>query len=385
MKRPQIKARKYPHSKTHPWQVDLRAFGKGRKFFKTEAEAKDEARKQKRLVENRSWQAIGLEPQEMNAIISAKQRLAEYDKTITNAADFLIEHLSRVRQHGKTVVQLSAELLDAKQKANRSEIYLRDLRHLLTGASPFSCAFGQRPIASITVEELDAWLQAQPGSLKTRANLRQNISVLFGYAVKRRILDSNPVTHTEKPKLPDNPPEIFTVDQLRSLLETAQRKEPSVLPMLAIGCFAGVRDAELRRMHWEEIDLLRAHIEIKSAKAKSARRRIIPIQPNLAAWLRPYSEMEGPLVPVGAREAVERVRKAAKLTHWPNNGLRHSFASYRLAAIGDAPKVAHELGHASTVMLYNTYREVVRPEDAERYWKIEPAAESANVVSFAKA
>jgi hypothetical protein len=32
-------------------------------------------------------------------------------------------------------------------------------------------------------------------------------------------------------------------------------------------------------------------------------------------------------------------------------------------------------------MLYSTYREVVRPEEAERYWKIEPAAE-ANVVDF---
>jgi hypothetical protein len=33
-------------------------------------------------------------------------------------------------------------------------------------------------------------------------------------------------------------------------------------------------------------------------------------------------------------------------------------------------------------MLFSTYREVVRPEEAERYWKIKPAAETANVVAF---
>jgi integrase len=77
------------------------------------------------------------------------------------------------------------------------------------------------------------------------------------------------------------------------------------------------------------------------------------------------------------------VRKEADLARWPKNGLRHSFASYRLAACHDAPRVAAELGHTSPQMLYSTYREVVRPEEAERYWKIEPVAEAKNVVAFA--
>jgi hypothetical protein len=65
-----------------------------------------------------------------------------------------------------------------------------------------------------------------------------------------------------------------------------------------------------------------------------------------------------------------------------NNGLRHSFASYRLAAIHDAPRVASELGLRTPQLLYNTYRELVLPQEAERYWKIEPDTETANVVAF---
>ena len=68
--------------------------------------------------------------------------------------------------------------------------------------------------------------------------------------------------------------------------------------------------------------------------------------------------------------------------HWPVNGLRHSYASYRLASIHDAPRVASELGHTSPQMLYSTYREVVLPEEAERFWKLVPDVKAKNVVSF---
>jgi integrase len=260
-----------------------------------------------------------------------------------------------------------------------SAAYLADLRKRLTH---FCRDFGKQPVAGITVEEIDNWLRDLKLSPKSRANYRANIGVLFSYAVNRRMLDSNPVTFTAKPKLPDNPPEIFAVDQLRALLEAANRVVPDVLPMLAIGAFAGVRDAELKRLDWHEVELLRGHIEIKGAKAKSARRRIIPIQPNLAAWLQPYSGFSGRVVPEGARKKLERARKAAKLSTWPGNGLRHSFASYRLAITHDAPRVASELGHTSPKMLYSTYRELVLPDEAERYWKIEPKGEVQNVVAF---
>ena len=76
------------------------------------------------------------------------------------------------------------------------------------------------------------------------------------------------------------------------------------------------------------------------------------------------------------------MRKAAKLARWPKNGLRHGYASYRLAATHDAPRVAAELGHTSPQMLYSTYREVVLPQEADRYWNLVPEVKAANVVAF---
>jgi integrase len=379
MKKPVLKVRTYKHSSTHPFLLDLRAYGKKRMFFKTRSEADAERRRQHTLLERHSREAIGLSQREMSDFIEAKRKLAGYGETISEAVKFRVDHLERVRKCKTTVAELVTELLEAKRKDGRSEIYVRDLRNIL---AVFCQDFGKRPIAGITVEELEKWLRALPGSPKTRANFRANISVLFGHAARLRMIDFNPALHTSKPKLSENPPEIFTVDELRSLLETASKVAPDVLPMLAIGAFAGVRDAEIKRLDWHEIDLVRGHIEIKGAKAKSARRRIIPIQPNLAAWLRPYSEKKGRLIPEGYRSSLERVRKEAGLARWPNNGLRHSFASYRLAATSNAPLVASELGHTSPVMLFNTYREVVLPSEAERYWNIVPEAKAENVLSF---
>jgi integrase len=380
MRRPSFKVHEYKHSKTHKFYINLKAFGKGRRFFKTKSEAEAEALRQKTLLERHGREAVALSKGELSEFITAKQKLAEYGETISDAVKFRVDYLERVRRHGITVAQLTDEVLQAKRRDGRSEVYLRDLRHRL---GKFVQDFGNRPIAGITVDELDNWLRALPLSPQSRINYRTVIGSLFSHAESRGIIERNPIPRTAKPRLIDSPPEIFRVDELRALLESATSIAPDVLPALAIGAFAGLRDAEIKRLDWNEVDLARGHIEVKAAKAKSARRRLVPIQPNLTAWLQPYSGMTGQVVPEAARGKLERVRKAAGLTRWPKNGLRHSFASYRLAAIHDAPRVAAELGHTSPHLLYSTYRELVLPHEAERYWKIEPqSSESKNVVAF---
>jgi hypothetical protein len=57
-----------------------------------------------------------------------------------------------------------------------------------------------------------------------------------------------------------------------------------------------------------------------------------------------------------------------------------SFASYHLAKFQDAPRTALDLGHVSPRTVFNHYREIVTPEEAERYWNIFPAKKAENVV-----
>jgi integrase len=380
VKKPKLTVLPYKHHPKYKFVLDLRAFGSGRKFFKTRVEAEAERMRQKTLRERNAQNLVGASRDVLSDINESIRKLATYEKTIPEAVAFYIDHLERIRRCKVTFKELAEEVVEAKRRDGMSKLYLTDLRKRL---GRFTGDFGDRPIAGITVEEIDDWLRALPLAPKSRANYRANLGVVFSYASRRRILDFNPVLHTAKPKLLDNPPEIFKVDELRELLEAANRTMPDALPMLAIGAFAGLRDAEIKRLDWSEVDLVRGYIEVKAQKAKSARRRIVPIQPNLSAWLRPYSSRQGCVAPSGNRKKLDRVRTAARLAKWPRNGLRHSYASYRLAAIHDAPRVASELGHTSPAMLYNTYREVVRPDEAELFWQITPATEAVNVVEFA--
>jgi integrase len=237
-------------------------------------------------------------------------------------------------------------------------------------------------VAAISSREISNWLRCVDGSPKTRANFRQNISVLFGYAADESMIDVNPVLRVKKPKLVDKSPEIFSVDELSALLRAAITVAPDVVPLLAIGGFAGLRESEIKRLDWAEVNLQRNYIEVKADKAKTAKRRIIRSQPNLAQWLAPHGARSGTVAPVNARKKLDRVRKAAPLLRWSKNGLRHSFASYRLAATNDTATVATELGHSTSQMLYSTYREVVLPEEAERYWSIVPVSPLGNVIEF---
>jgi integrase len=379
MKKAKLAVLPYLHHPKYKFVLDLRAFGKGRKFFKTRAEADAEAMRQRTLLERHSREAIGLSPREMSDFITAKSKLADYNETITDAVKFRVDYLERVRRCKVTVSQLADEVLEAKRRDGMSKDYLRDLRSRF---ARFCSDFGNQPVAAITVEEIDNWLRDLPLSPQSRVNYRSVVGVLFSHATKRGLIDVNPITRTAKPKRVNTAPEIFTVDELDALLSAGSRTAPDVVPMLAIGAFAGLREAEIQRLDWSEVDLTRGHIEVKAAKAKSARRRIIPIQPNLAEWLNPYAPMKGSVVPEGARGKLDRVRKAAGLASWPQNGLRHSYASYRLAEIHDAPRVAAELGHTTPQMLYSTYREVVLPEEAGRFWKLVPEAKAKNVLSF---
>jgi integrase len=379
MRRPTLAVLPYRHSNTHRYYLDLRPFGQGRKFFKTKAEAEAERLRQITTLERHGREAVGLPPHELSAIVQARKKLATHGRTLMEAAEFYLDYLERIRRCNVTVTELSHEVVEAKRKDGRAPMYVADLKKRL---ARFCADFGERRIAGITVEELDNWLRNLDCGPKSRANFRANVGVMFSYAERRRVIDSNPVLRTAQPKLVDKPPEIFAVDELEALLNAAAARALDVVPMLAIGAFAGVREAEIKRLNWSEVDQRRGHIEIKSSKAKSARRRIVEMQPNLRDWLRPFAGMTGAVVPVNSRKKLDAIRKAAGLARWPKNGLRHSFASYRLAAIHDAPRVASELGHTSPTMLYSVYRELVLPEEAQRYWKIIPATGADNVIAW---
>src|SRR5262249_33815801 len=133
---------------------------------------------------------------------------------------------------------------------------------------------------------------------------------------------------------------------------------------------------------WGEIDFETNLIEVTAANSKTAMRRFVTMQPNLREWLLPLRQHKGLVTPPeDFRQLFDHARAKAGIKDWPENALRHSFASYHLAHFKNAASTALELGHHDSRITFAHYRELVKPKDAERYWNIRPATK-ANVVEF---
>ena len=372
----------YKHSKTSPWCIDVRVGGKRRRiFFKTKTAAEQELTRIKTKLRREGEAALQLPDSLRTMALEVSRDLQPFGKSLRDAGDFYLKYLGEAHK-SVTVEALKIEYLAMQKRLGRSRDHQDDLRLRL---GHFCEKFGSAPVRTLTTKEIEGWLHALPLSPQSVNNYRTRASSLFGYGVKRGYLERNPVLAIDPMKYVDQPPEIFTVDELRLLLGASPAE---LLPMFAIGAFAGLRTAELVRLEWNDIDLRRGHINIPATKSKTARRRLITMAPNLRAWLSPYAHHTGRLWPTQTgvyHRSVADVRQAAGLAKWPNNGLRHSFASYHLAKHQDAPRLALDMGHVSPHMIFSNYREIVTPEEAERYWQIFPPTAAENIVPMAHA
>jgi integrase len=100
------------------------------------------------------------------------------------------------------------------------------------------------------------------------------------------------------------------------------------------------------------------------------------LRPNLEKWLWPYRKNHGPVSPPGLRKLELETRQRAKIADWPANALRHGFASYHLTHSKNAAELALERGHTDQQMIFEHYRQLVRPKEAARYWEICPASDA---------
>ena len=195
------------------------------------------------------------------------------------------------------------------------------------------------------------------------------LKTFFKFALRRKCARTNPALDIRLPRPRETTIEIFTVEELKALLNAAPQR---IIPFMAIGAFAGLRTAELLRMKWSNVKLDQGIIEVTADMAKTRQRRIIPISGNLKAWLESFAEQEGPIVGTmnesGVHDALHEAADKAGVK-WKSNALRHSYASYREAQIKNVNQVASEMGN-SAGMVFKHYRAVVGPREAEAWWGI---------------
>jgi integrase len=350
--------------------------GRNRRFFKDKVEAETFMQFAKVQQENYGTAALSIPDALRVEAIECCELLQPFGATLRDAAKFYAAHLKAVTGSRK-IREVVADLLAARAADGMSPRYLGDLRVRL---GRFALSFGEEMIAGISASRIDEWLRGLGVGAVTRNTFRRRLAVLFNFAKRRGYVTENPVADVERAKEREAEIEILSVGQVARLLESASS---DMLPFWAIGAFAGLRRAEIERLTWSEVDFDADMIEVKASKSKTASRRLVTIQPNLRAWLAPYRTRIGRVCPVNLKRKINDDRERAGLrAGWPQNALRHSFGSYYLAQFNDAAKLALEMGN-SPATIFRHYRQLVKPKQAERYWKIAPVAAAKKVVQFA--
>ncbi|QTN31164.1 site-specific integrase [Akkermansiaceae bacterium] len=324
-----------------------------RHFFANRDAAREEKHNLGEKYAEHGSNAAAISPTLASDATRAAEILSPYDVSLVTAARFFAEARQRDAA-SETVSKAVAAYLKAsgglRERTYRS--YQNTLNLLVS-------AYGERTLSTLTATEI-----TDAGGLEVQgagAALRwRNLKAFWNWCAKspRGWCVKELFEEVEAPKTSnDREVSILSPAEATTLLRTAQKHYPGAVASFALSLFAGIRAEELKRLSTE--DVTADGIELSSRITKKGRRRHITLSPTLAAWLKAY-----PFEPVpnwdNVSAAVRRLagwkvespllKKPPKPTRgtWPQNVLRHSHATYAIAAGARLETLLFEFGHTGS-------------------------------------
>jgi len=371
--------------------------------FKSFADAKDFAEKKAKEISD-GQRSANLTSSEALDSLAALDRLEAFrlksgrNLTLLGAVSQLVEQLERLegkslsevvdgylkhevmvkREKLKTAVeefiknrQPRTEPKDGERPQTSSEYE----RHVAAWLTHFADSLSGSAVCDITKDHLTLYMRNfDQLSAKSRNDRRNTIKMFLTWAVKRDYLS---VTHrlfeaegmaNEKVEASDI--EFYTPGELDTLL-TGSGEE--FVPVIALGCLAGLRMAEIMRLDWSDVWRIQGHIEISARNAKTRQRRLIDMCPRLEALLAPYRNNAGKIwkgIPNRFYVEFPGILKGLKVP-MRRNGFRHGFVTYHFALHANENLTAKLAGN-SPAMIHAHYKGLATKSDAEKWFNGSP-------------
>ena len=204
----------------------------------------------------------------------------------------------------------------------------------------------------------------------SRQAYRRGFSTFFSWAVRHHYCLENPCDRLDRIAAQLPLISILSIEEVKRLLQAAiEYKEGAMVPVMAIGLFAGLRPSEINELKKSDVNGTR--IRVEGGKMRRKLKRVVPVSGNLRTWLEchPFTG-----VPEALTYRLKVLREATKAENWVQDILRHTSISYQAERDKNEGLTAFNNG-TSKSMMDRHYREVIEePGDVAAFWAMTPQA-----------
>jgi len=232
--------------------------------------------------------------------------------------------------------------------------------------------FGDRPIDAISRNEINQYLSSIDGAGWTIRTHTVRVRSLFNWLKKNQLIADSPCEGLKPVKVIEEEVKVLSVDDAKKLFEKNANEPPELLGRMALEAFAGLRYSSAAKIEPSDISLEERGVSLPALKIKTRRRQYIDGLPeNLWLWIERSNPSAWTMTERQYLDAKSKAFVRADVPH-PRNCLRHSFASYHVAANRDVSKTAVILCHSSPKMLWSHYKGRATEQDGKAYFQIKP-------------
>ncbi|MBE6435814.1 MAG: hypothetical protein E7030_06375 [Akkermansiaceae bacterium] len=169
---------------------------------------------------------------------------------------------------------------------------------------------------------------------------------------------------------------ILKKDEIKSLLKEAERyNNGSCLAAIGLMLYAGIRPHEVTKIKWAQIDLERRHIYLLPEHSKTGGARRTTIYNPLFQILKKCNyDPDKAICPRNWLKHWREIRRNAgwgQNKPWPQDALRHTFASYHLEQFKNFEQLQYELGHRNSNLLRTRYVDATDVKNAAEFWGLQ--------------
>ena len=262
--------------------------------------------------------------------------------------------------------------LDARKDRRTRTVY--DFRYMTRRFMKRCKGLAARRVRSITPQECAGYIEQAFETPRQRQKARLILSGVFGTAVKRGWCEANPVARVEAPRVVEQQVPILTPQEIAQITTTAESYQGgSCAAAVGMMLYAGIRPHEVARLSWAQVDLQERSIYILPRHSKTGGARRVMIHKPLMRILRNHRQDENEMIcPANWLVHWRELRRAAgwdSSTHrWPQDALRHTFASYHLSYFRSFAELQLEIGHRDATLLRTRYVDQRGVKDAAGFW-----------------